>query len=107
MAVVKQCADICAPPLTDLLKNTINNCHWPLEHGSAIITPAHKSRRQLQNKIVAPSILPSISKIFEKLLYDQLTEYIKDKLSLFLCGFRKQYNTQHALIRMLERGNTV
>ena len=28
---------------------------------------------------------------------------MNDKLSPFLCGFRKQYSIQHALIRMLER----
>ena len=28
---------------------------------------------------------------------------MNDKLSPFLCGFRKQYSTQHALIRMLEQ----
>ena len=49
------------------------------------------------------SVLLSVSKIFEKLQYDQLTKYMKYKLPLFLCGFRTQYGTQHALIRMLER----
>ena len=29
-------------------------------------------------------------------------EYMNDKLSPFLCGFRKQYSTQHALIRTLQ-----
>ena len=63
-----------------------------------------KSQRRLQKKIIAPiGVLPSVSKILEKLLYDQLIEYMNDKLSPFLCGFRKQYRTQHALIRMLER----
>ena len=31
MVAVKQSADICVPPLTDLLNNTINDCHWPPE----------------------------------------------------------------------------
>ena len=29
--------------------------------------------------------------------------YIKDKFSPLLCGFRKQFSTQHALIRLIER----
>ena len=49
------------------------------------------------------SVLPSISKIFEKLLYEQLSDFMKDKLSPFLCGFRKQRSTQHALIRIIEK----
>ena len=28
---------------------------------------------------------------------------MKDKLSPFLCGFRKQHSTQHALIRIIEK----
>ena len=104
MAVLKQSVDICVPSLTDLLNNAINDCHWPLELGSAVITPAHKMSSTTAKENYRPiSVLPSVSKIFEKLLYDQLIEYMNDKLSPFLCGFRKQYSTQHALIRMLER----
>ena len=104
MAVLKQSADICVPSLTDLLNNSINDCHLPLELGSAIITPAHKKSSMTAKEKYRPiSVLPSVSKIFEKLLYDQLMEYMNNKLSPFLCGFRKQYSTQHALSRMLER----
>ena len=35
----------------------------------------------------------------------QITAYISYHLSSLLCGFREGYNKQHALIRMLERGN--
>ena len=56
MAVLKQSADICVPSLTDLLNNAINDCHWPLELGSAIITPAHESHQRLQKKIIALSV---------------------------------------------------
>ena len=104
MAVLKQSADISVPSLTDVLNNAINDCHWPLELGSAVITPAHKKSSTTAKENYRPiSVLPSVSKIFEKLLYSKLMEYMNDKLSPFLCGFRKQYSTQHALIRMLER----
>ena len=42
MAVLKQSEGICVPSLTNLLNNAINDYHWSLELGSAIITPAHK-----------------------------------------------------------------
>ena len=32
--------------------------------------------------------------VFEKLLCDELLDYIKDKFSPLLCGFRKQFSTQ-------------
>ena len=47
--------------------------------------------------------IDQLVKIFEKLLHDQLSKYMEDKLSPLLCGFRKKYSTQHALLRMIER----
>ena len=39
---------------------------------------------------------------FERLIYDQLNEYLGQYLSGLLCGFRKAYSTQHALLRVLQ-----
>lgn len=35
------------------------------------------------------SVLSSMSKIFGRLMPAQINDYMKDKLSIFLCGFRK------------------
>ena len=48
------------------------------------------------------SLLPTLSKVFERIIQDQLTEFFKDKLSPILCGFRKKHSTQHALLRLLK-----
>ena len=91
-------------PLTDLINNIVNDQNWPVELGSANITPAHKKLSKTDKGNYRPiSVLPSISKIFEKLLYEQLSDVMKDKLSPFLCGFRKQHSTQHTLIRIIEK----
>ena len=44
------------------------------------------------------SVLPPISKIYEKLLQKQINNYIENILSPYLCGYRKGYSNQHALI---------
>ena len=49
------------------------------------------------------SILPSISKVFEKLLQKPITTYIENYLHEYICGYRKGYSTQHALITLLEK----
>ena len=49
------------------------------------------------------SILPAISKIFERVLFNQLNDFIEPKFSKILCGFRKGHSTQHALLRLLKR----
>ena len=48
------------------------------------------------------SILPAVSKIFERILAKQINNYIDQFLSKYLCGFRKGYNTQHTLLVMIE-----
>ena len=51
------------------------------------------------------SILPVISKIFEKFgkLCKQLTIFIDPLLSKYQCGFRKGFSAQHCLLAMLEK----
>ena len=49
------------------------------------------------------SILPSILKIYEKVLYNQLYTFFDSILSILQCGFRKAFSTQHCIIVMLEK----
>ena len=48
------------------------------------------------------SILPSISKIFERIMEEQILSYMNPYLSALLCGFRKGYSSQHCLLAMIE-----
>ena len=48
------------------------------------------------------SILPLILKVYERLIYNQLSEYTGSFLSRILCGFRKAHSTQHALFKLLQ-----
>ena len=43
------------------------------------------------------SVLPTISKIFERIMQKQISNYIGKFLSSFLCGYRKGFSTQYAL----------
>ena len=49
------------------------------------------------------SVLPLLSKLFEKIIYDQLHDYLENFLSELLCGFRKADSTQHALFRLIQK----
>ena len=48
------------------------------------------------------STLSNFSSIFEKFIYLQLNNYMQSKFSVYLTGFRKNHDTQHALLRMVE-----
>ena len=43
------------------------------------------------------SVLPSTSKIFERIIQNQLVPFIEEFLSPNLCGYRKRFSTQDAL----------
>ena len=71
---------------------------------NAIITPVHKKGAKTSKDNYRPvSILSNISKIYERLLFKQISEYFEPILSKFQCGFRKGYSAQHCLLAMLEK----
>ena len=49
------------------------------------------------------SILPNISKIYERCLYNQMQTYFDNLLSKYQCGFRKGFNAQHCLVSIIEK----
>ena len=70
----------------------------------ANITPAHKKDESTDKENYRPvSVLPLLPKVFERLLYDQLSEYLEKYLSTLLYGFRKAHSTQHVLFKLLQR----
>ena len=49
------------------------------------------------------SLLPHLSKVFERIIYKQINSYMEDKLTKCLAGFRKSHGTQHSQLAMLEK----
>ena len=49
------------------------------------------------------SLLPVVSKVYEKIIHKQIAGYAEKSLRLFLCGYRKGFNPQYALLTLLER----
>ena len=61
-----------------------------------------KGTRTSKNNYRSVSILAILSKMFERLISKQLSEFFESILSKFQCGFRKGYGAQHCLLMMLE-----
>ena len=49
------------------------------------------------------SILPNLSKIFEKCMFEQMSQFFENIFSKYQCGFRKGFSTQQCLLAMLEK----
>ena len=45
--------------------------------------------------------LPTLSKIYEEIFYQQIYEYLEKMYAKYLGGFRKGHSTQHCLLYML------
>ena len=87
-----------------IFSNCIPNGLFPDLLKLADVTSLHKGDERTSKKIYRPvSVLPTISKVFERLMNKQITNYIESCLSSILCGFRKGYNAQRALVRVLEK----
>ena len=85
------------------MNKSIETGYFPDSFKEANITPIFKKDDPLDKFNYRPvSILPLISKVFERLIYNQLSEYTEGFLNHILCGFRKAHSTQHALFKLLQ-----
>ena len=91
-------------PIWIRVNDGIGNCSFPDKLKSADVSSLLKAEAITSKKSYRPvSVLPTVSKVFERIMDRQMIKYITPFLSVLLCGFRKSFDTQHALIRMLEK----
>ena len=68
--------------------------------------PVYKNLDPLQKENYRPvSLLPHISKVFERVIYKQINNFMENKISKCITGFRKSHGTQHSLTIMLVVGS--
>ena len=66
------------------------------------VTPIFKKDDPLDKSNCRPvSILPLLSKNYEGIIYNQLSQHSEQFLNSILCSFRKAHNTQHPLLKLL------
>ena len=69
----------------------------------ADVSPIFKKEDSFKKENYRPvSILPHMSKVFERILYKQIDTFMTTKFSPYLCGFRKNHNAQYSLLKMIE-----
>ena len=90
--------------ITNIINQSIDNCIFPESWKISEIHPKHKKGGRLDIKNYRPiSILPNLSKIIEKTISNQLTNYLNEKnlLYKYQSGFRSKYSTQSACLLIL------
>ena len=100
--ILKQCG-FTYQMLTDCINVALSQGIFPDSLKFANIVPAHKKDEATDKQNFRPvSVLPLLSKFFEKVIYDQLSQYLDKYLNSLLCGFRKAHCSQHALFKLLQ-----
>ena len=70
----------------------------------ADFTPIHKKgTKKLKEGHRSFSILPALSKMFERIMFVQIFASFDNVFSKYQYGFRKGYSTQHCNLKMLEK----
>ena len=102
--ILKENVDVLPSFLKDDINLSFDKGKFPGNQKNADITPIFKKLgRNTKSNYRPQNILPTLSKIYEKLLYQQMYEYFENIFSKYLCSFRRGHSTQHCLLYMLEK----
>ena len=103
--MLKSSSEICNKVLTNIWNfEILENHNFPSKLKLADITPVYKKNDRTSVENFRPvSVLPTVSKIFERIIQKQFSAHVNEFLSPYLCGYRKGFNTQYALLSLIEK----
>ena len=90
--------------LTTAINCTIRNSRFLNEAEKAAVCPLDKGEpnRTAVMNFRPVSVLNTFSKVYEKVVKQQLVKHLDITLSIFIAAYRRAYGTQHALRRLIE-----
>ena len=101
--VLVETKDLTTGYLTEIYHQCIDNQTFPVSLKKADVIPSHKKLAKTEKANYRPiSLLPSVSKIYERDMFTQISNYIEEHLSPYLFGFRKGHSVEQCLMTMLE-----
>ena len=107
-SILKLCLQFIKTPLTYLCNLSLQEGIFPQELKTANVLPLFKSGDEFMFNNYRPvSMLCSLSKVFEKIMYTRLLSYLNDHKILFSYqfGFRKSHSTYMALMVLMDKLN--
>ena len=93
---------------SDYIYINLNKCIKDGEHiedfKKVEVRPLYKKDGRKEKSNCRPvSIFSNVSKVYESCLYDQIYDFFENKFSKYQCRIRKGFNTQDALLSMVEK----
>ena len=88
--ILKACAPSFSHALSSLVNLSFARDIFPKRVKQAQVIPLYKKKDSLNKENYRPvSILPTTSKLHERVIHEQLSKYLDDRLNPFLTAFRK------------------
>ena len=103
--ILKKCSSSTESIFQKLFNEPSRIGSFPDKLKLADIALVFKKNNTLEKENYRPvSVLPVVSKIFERIMQKQVTPFTEKRLSLYLCGHKKGFSTQQASIHWLKNG---
>lgn len=100
---IHNCAEALVQPLKLLFQRSLNESKFPSKWKEANVVPVHKKSSKTKIENYRPiSILNTFSKIFEKIVYDQIYSTIVNGISEAQHGFLRRRSTVSNLAEFLQ-----
>ena len=92
-----------SPHICKIFNNCVDSHIFPENAKQAEVVPLFKKDDNLVIKNYRPvSILPSLSKILERIIHDQLQFFMNKILDPHMAAYRKGYSCEHVLLNLVE-----
>ncbi len=104
--LLKNLKDVVSPTIATIINKCFDNGVFPDDMKLSKVKPLFKKGDpKLLNNYRPISLLPAVSKIFEKVIFNQLYSYFCTNNILTPCqyGFRKQHSTELAGVELVDR----
>ena len=101
--IIKSNSDIFSDFLYVSINSSIESSLLSSSLKTADITPIYKKDNYLKDNYRPVSILPVLSKLYERSIFNQISEVFENIFSKSQCRIRKGHSTQQCLLAMLEK----
>ena len=100
--ILKESRECYSDILQKHFNNTLSNKEFPDELKLANVTLIYTKDDPNKSKNFRPvSVFPVVSRVFQKIMHNQMSQYVNSFLTLYLSGYRKGFITQKSLLSLI------
>ena len=102
--ILKEYGNLYCDNLTNCYNTCTENGEFPDSLKMSDVSAAYKKKSKTDKGNYRPlSKLPNVSKLFVRVMHDDISGFFSDKFSPLLSGFRSMHSTQQALLSMIDK----